>query len=70
MWHVKFHYRPIFYTEISIRINNPSIMIKFLQDDLKTLPEGRVSQNVDVGSRHFIVLCRIFQIIFYISFTF
>ena len=31
--------------------NNPSISIKFLQADLKTLPEGSVSQNFDLGSR-------------------
>ena len=31
--------------------NNPSISIKFLQEDLKTLPEGSVSQNFDLGSR-------------------
>ena len=32
-------------------INNPSIITKVLQGDLETLPEGRVSQNFDLGSR-------------------
>ena len=31
--------------------NNPSISIKFVQKDLKTLPSGSVSQNFDLGSR-------------------
>ena len=31
--------------------NNPPIATKFLQEDLKTLPDGRVSQNFDLGSR-------------------
>ena len=31
--------------------NNPSIITKFLQEPFKTLPEGSVSQNVDLGSR-------------------
>ena len=35
-------------------------MIKFLQNNLKTLPEGSVSQNFDLGSRFFFMLCRNF----------
>ena len=41
-------------------INNPSIITKVLQGDLETLPEGRVSQNFDLGSRSFFMLCRNF----------
>ena len=31
--------------------NNTSIITNFLQEDLKTLPEGSVSQNIDLGPR-------------------
>ena len=41
--------------------NNPSIITKFLQENLKTLPEGSVSQNFDLGSRYFFMLCRNFK---------
>ena len=31
--------------------NNPSIIIKFVQEHPKTPPEGCVSQNFDLGSK-------------------
>ena len=33
--------------------NNPSFIIKFVQQNLKTLPEGTMSQHFDLGSRFF-----------------
>ena len=36
--------------------NNPSIFIKFSQNDFKTLAEGSVSQNSDLGSSYFFYL--------------
>ena len=33
--------------------NNLSIITKILQGGLKTLPERSMSQNFDLGSRHF-----------------
>ena len=35
-----------------ISFNNPSIVFKFLQDNLETLPEGSVSQHFELGSRY------------------
>ena len=43
-------------TEISF--NNSSIIINFLHDGLGTLPEGSMSQNFDLGSRYYFMLCR------------
>ena len=43
-----------------LSLNNQSIIIKILQDNLETLPEGSLSQNVDLGSRYFFMLCRKF----------
>ena len=48
--------------------NNLSIITKFLQEDLKTLPEGSVSQNFDLGSRYLFILCRNFKNSFFHSF--
>ena len=36
-------------------------MINFLQNNLRNLPEGSVSQNFDLGSRFFFMLCRNFM---------
>ena len=44
-----------------ISFNNPSIIFKFSQDDLETLPGGSVSQNVELGARYFVMLCRIYS---------
>ena len=41
----------IFFFFSDFSFNNPSINTKFLQEPLKTLPEGSVSQNLDLGSR-------------------
>ena len=45
-----------------------SIITKFLQEDLKTLHEGRVSQNSDLCSRSFFMLCRNFKKLFFHNF--
>ena len=53
--YMKFHSN---FLNTDISFNNPSIIIKFLQDDLKTLSDGSVSQNFDLGSSYFFMLCR------------
>ena len=51
--------------------NNQSIITKFLQENLKTPPEGSVSQNFDLGSRYLFMLCRNFKNSFFsLFFTF
>ena len=44
----KFHF---YFLNSHFSFNNQSIIIKFLQNDFKTLAEGRVSQNFDLGPR-------------------
>ena len=45
--------------------NNLTIIINFLLNNLKTLSEGSVSQNCNLGSRFFFMLCRnFFNLIF------
>ena len=53
----KFHF---YFLNSEFSFNNPSIISKFLQEELKTLPDGSVSQNLDLGSQYFIMLCRNF----------
>ena len=48
----KFHLK---FLNLDISLNHMSIIIKCLQDDLKTIPEGRVSQSFDQGSSYFIL---------------
>ena len=48
--------------------NNTSIITIFSQEDLKTLPEGSVSQNIDLGPRYFLCYVEIFKIYFFTIF--
>ena len=48
---MKVKMQKIFFLFFKLSFNNPPIATKFLQEDLKTLPEGSVSQNLDLGSR-------------------
>ena len=63
---IRTFYFNFFNSEFSF--NNPSIITKFLQVNLKTLPEGIMSQNFVLGSRYFFMLCRILKIHFFTIF--
>ena len=41
----------LFFFNLEFSFNKPSIITNFLQKHLKTIPERRVSQNSDLGSR-------------------
>ena len=57
----KFHLN---FLNADISFNNPSIIIKLLQDDLETLLEGSMSQNVELGSRYVLCYVEYFLMIF------
>ena len=48
---VEIHKNIFHFLNSEFSFNNPSIITKFLQEDLKTLPKGSLSQNFDLGSR-------------------
>ena len=40
-----------YFLKSEFSFNDPSIITKFVQEDLETLPKGSVSQNCCLGSR-------------------